>query len=284
MSSRGLGRGIDSILPSDININRLVPGISVQEIDVSELKPNPKQPRRTISDIELSELAQSIREHGVLQPLLISKIADDYEIIAGERRFRAAKKAGLKTVPCIVKNYSELQTLEVALIENMQREDLGPLEQAASIKRLHDDFEQTYEQIAKRLGRAYASVANNVRLLNLPTNIQDALTAGKISEGHARSLLSLQDTNKQEVLFKQIVSQGWSVRRAEQFVKEVKASGELNKKSVQRNSKYVENNNTKALSKKLNTTVVINPMAKGGFIKIEYKNDTDLEAIFEKIN
>lgn len=280
MAVRGLGRGIDSILPADINLNRLVPGVSVTEIDISKVVPNPEQPRRTISELHLSELAASIQEHGVLQPLLVTKQdKDTFMIIAGERRFRAAKQVGLKKVPCIVRTLNDMQTLEVALIENMQREDLSPLEQAVSIKRLHDDFGQTYEQIAKGLGRGYASVANMVRLLKLPDEMQNALAKGEISEGHARALLALDGNKQQQILFESICKNQWSVRRAEQFVQEVKTHSKPSKKSIQRTSQYIEDSWTKSLSKKLDTKVVINPKAKGGFVKIEYGNDSELESI-----
>lgn len=283
MNNRGLGRGIDSILPANININQLVPGVLVTEISLKDITPNPEQPRRTISEYELSELSHSIKKHGVLQPLLVTKIDNKYMIVAGERRYRAATKASLKTVPCIVRSLNELQTLEVALIENMQREDLTPLEQAVSIKRLHDDFEQTYESIAKSLGRAYASVANMVRLLKLPDEMQSALADAKISEGHARALLALQDTADQAILFKLLLKNDWSVRRAEQFVKESKTKKAMNNNSVQRSTNYIENTWTKSLSKKLNNKVKINPTAKGGFVKIEYKNDSDLKELQKKL-
>ncbi|MCA9349072.1 ParB/RepB/Spo0J family partition protein [Candidatus Saccharibacteria bacterium] len=283
--ARGLGKGIDAILPNDININRLVPGVVVQEIEVTSIVPNPEQPRRTISEFELSELAQSIAEHGVLQPLLVSKTSSGYQVIAGERRLRAATQAGLSRVPCIVRTLDDLQTLQVALIENMQRQDLSPLEQAVSIKRLHDDFGQTYEQVAKSLGRAYASVANTVRLLKLPEEIQNALAKKQISEGHARSLLALQDTSEQMILFKNIIEHGWSVRRAEQYVVEVKASAKIeNKKVAQRHTNYLEDEWTASLTKKLNSQVVIQPTAKGGYIKIEYKNDDELSRIKSQLS
>lgn len=282
---RGLGKGIDSLLPSSVDINRVFGAVDINEIDIDSITPNEEQPRRKIQVDELAELTHSIKTHGVLQPILLVPASQGkYTIVAGERRWRAAKQSGLKKIPAIVKKLDDMQQLEVAIIENVQRQDLSALEQAESIRRLHDDFGQTYEDIAKKLGKAYASVANTVRLLKLPASVQVSLNDGVISEGHARSILSL-DANKQEQsrLHTLIIQNAWSVRRAEQYVKEIKSQPKT-VQTKQRNTNYIENAWTKNVSKRLGARVVINPMAKGGYIKISYSNDDDLEKITKSLS
>ncbi len=202
-----------------------------------------------------------------------------YVLIAGERRWRAAAQAGLPTVPAIIRERQELEQLEIALIENVQRVDLSPLEQAVSIERLHEQFNLAYDEIAKRLGKASSTVNNTVRLLGLPAEARDALVAGKISEGHARAILALKgDAERQAYLLKTIQSQGWSVRQAERFVTSVKAGIKETKQAHARSE--TETPATKALSKKLKTPVTIRRTAHGGKLELAFKDDTELVRLF----
>jgi ParB family chromosome partitioning protein len=222
---RGLGRGFEALLPADFNKNSLLtPEDRIEKLKLESLEPNPEQPRKHFDETALKELAGSIKRHGIVQPLVVTPEKNGkYMIIAGERRWRASKIAKQNTVPAIVRTSKELEKLEIGLIENVQRVDLSPLEQAVSIERLHQQFSLSYEEIAKRLGKAPSTVNNHVRLLQLPGEAQDALMKGLISEGHARAILALKnDTTRQSYLLKTIIEQGWSVRQAERFVVSVK--------------------------------------------------------------
>lgn len=277
---RGLGRGFESLLPADFDKNLLLASDDrIERISVDKLEPNPYQPRKHFDEAALGELAGSIKRHGVVQPLVVSPSKDGtYVLIAGERRWRAAKKAGLKEVPAVIRTGKELEQLEVALIENVQRVDLGPLEQAVSIERLHEQFNLSYDDIAKRLGKATSTVHNSVRLLRLPDDAREALAAGRISEGHARAILALKgDEARQTYLLKSIQEQGWSVRQAERFATSVKAGT----KDVKKTREHVDTETpaTKKLSKKLGASVSIRRTAKGGKLEITFRTDDELARI-----
>lgn len=279
-SKTGLGRGFESLLPSDFDKTILLtPEDRIEKIPIDKLIASPYQPRRHFDETALQELAESIKRHGVVQPLVVNPIKDGkYTLIAGERRWRAAKLAKLDTVPAILRSSEELEQLEVALIENVQRVDLSPLEQAVSIERLHEQFNLSYDAIAKRLGKAHSTVNNTVRLLKLPDAARDALASGKISEGHARAILALKDdATRQAYLLETIISQGWSVRQAERFVLSVKAGT----KDVKKTREHVDTETpaTKKLSKKLGTPVNIRRTAKGGKLEISFKTDEELTKI-----
>ena len=229
----GLGRGLGSLIPPKITPAPVTPVVSalaaesdkeapfaglpegfrehVLDLDVELIQANKHQPRQDFAEAALADLAESIREHGILQPLVVIKRGLSYELVAGERRLRAAKLAGLTTVPAIVRDFDEQKKMELALIENIQREDLNPMEVAHSLKRLSDEFNLTQETLAKRLGKARPTVANSLRLLTLPSEIQRALAAGMITEGHAKVLLGLESPVKQLVMFKKIVANKMSV-------------------------------------------------------------------------
>jgi ParB family chromosome partitioning protein len=256
----------------------------VQKIAVGALTPNPDQPRTTFDEEALRQLAESIKQYGILQPLIVTPHgAGAYAIIAGERRWRAAQLAGEAKVPVIVRTTKDLERLEIALVENVQRVDLSPLEQAVSIERLHQQFSMTYEAIAKRLGKASSTINNIVRLLQLPKEAQVALIDGQIFEGHARAILSLKDTpDKQVELLNNILQHGWSVRQAEQFVTSLK-EGFKETKAV-RERMQTETPATKQLSKRLGGTPVhIRRMAKGGKLEIGFKTDEELERILQSL-
>lgn len=283
-NQRGLGKGLDALF-SGADLSRIgIPKEEVIQIEIDQIAPNPDQPRRYFDENSLKELAVSIKEFGILQPIVVTKVEQNkYSIIAGERRWRASKIAELKTVPCIVRSVSELQTLELALIENVQREDLSPLEQAASVQRLHDQFSMSYESISKKLGKAYSTIANLVRLLGLPKSIQDALNESKISEGHARTLLALQsDEANQKTLFDLILTKHLSVRQAEQFVvasREKKPSKEKTLSRIESETKE-----TKELSKHLGVRVEIAYMAKGGKITLRFTSEDEYKALINRLN
>jgi ParB family chromosome partitioning protein len=279
-SKRGLGRGFDALISNDFDNSLLLTSDDrIEKIPVDQLQPNPHQPRSHFDDTALAELADSIKRHGVVQPLVVTPVKDGkYTLIAGERRWRASKLAKLETVPAIIRSSAELEQLEVALIENVQRVDLSPLEQAVSIERLHEQFNLSYDDIAKRLGKAASTVNNTVRLLRLPEAAREALKLSKISEGHARAILALKgDAERQDYLLQIIISQGWSVRQAERFVTSVKA-GHTEVKTAHARTE-TESPATKALAKKLQTPVHIRRTARGGKLEITFKTDDELDRI-----
>lgn len=276
----GLGRGIESLLPQDFDDSLLLATSDrVEKIPVLKLTPNRYQPRQEFDAEAIKQLAVSVKQYGILQPLVVTKVTDDgYMIIAGERRWRAAQAAGLDAVPAIVRTAKELEQLEIALIENVQRVDLSPLEQAASIEYLHQQFGVGYEDISERLGKAISTVSNIVRLLQLPERAKNALRQQDIAEGHARAILALKDwPDKQEMLLNNIVSHGWTVRQAEQFVVSVKDGFREEKATKER--MRTETPATKQLSERIGAPVQIRRTAKGGKIEITFKSDDQLEKI-----
>jgi ParB family chromosome partitioning protein len=276
----GLGRGFDALIPQDFDKSILLDeNEKIQQLELTSLIPNPDQPRQHFDDDALSQLAASIKHYGIIQPLVVSPLKDGtYSIIAGERRWRASSIAGLKKVPAIVRTSKELERLEIAIVENVQRVDLSPLEQAVSIERLHQQFNMTYEAIAERLAKATSTVNNMVRLLQLPEVARTALHEKSISEGHARAILALKDhPEKQLDLLQQIVGQGWSVRQAERYVTSVKEGFKDTKQTKQRME--TETPATKQLSKRVGAPVHIRRTAKGGKLEIAFKTDEELEKI-----
>ncbi len=282
MPTNRLGRGLESLIPADFNKSLLTTDERIQNLFISEISPNPQQPRKQFDEQALGELADSIREHGVLQPIIVSPKGKAYEIIAGERRWRAAQLAGSKTIPAVVREKAELQRLEIALIENVQRVDLSPLEQALSIEHLHEQFNLSYQQIARKLGKAAPTVNNIVRLLQLPDRARTALQANHITEGHARAILALKGQPVlQQQLLELIQGQSWSVRQAEQFVTAHKQGLKTTRAVKQRAVK--ETAETKALAKKLGTKVTIHHTAKGGKLEVHFKNDTQLTELYRQL-
>lgn len=280
----GLGKGLDSLIPTDFDTALLMEaGDRVQKLFISVIMPNPDQPRRHFDQDALEQLAASIQQYGVIQPIVVSPKEDTYIIVAGERRWRAAAIAGLEQIPAIVRERAELEQLEIALIENVQRVDLSPIEQAVSIERLHQQFNITYSEIAKRLSKAETTVSNIVRLLQLPPAAREALQAGNITEGHARAILALKDnTAAQDDLLKQIITHGWSVRQAEQFVTALKAGAKSERQATEKLA--TENEATKKLGKRLQTKVSIKRTAKGGRLEIHFKSDEELEGLIKKLS
>lgn len=282
----GLGKGFDALIPQDVNKELLLDEHErIEKVLLDQVLPNADQPRQHFDEIALRELAESIKQYGVLQPLVVTPAGlGKYGIIAGERRWRAAGIAGLKKVPVIVRSTKDLERLEIALVENVQRVDLSPLEQAASIERLHQQFSMTYESIAKRLGKASSTVNNIVRLLQLPEAARTALHEQKISEGHARAILSLRDIpSKQQELLDTIIKNHWTVRQAEQFVTSVREGHKESEATKAR--MQTQTPATQKLSKKLGGAPVhIRRTAKGGKLEIAFKSDNELEQIMQSIS
>ena len=282
--SKGLGKGFDALLPSNFDQSLLLDSKDrVQKLAISDIQPNPDQPRRHFDQTALQELAASIKRYGILQPLIVSPDrGNKYHLVAGERRLRAAEIAGLSEVPAIVRKREELERLEVALIENVQRVDLSPLEQAISIERLHQQFNISYKAIAERLGKALPTIHNTVRLLQLPDAARQALQDNEITEGHARAILALKnDAARQADLLKLIMANKWSVRQAEQFVTGYKGAKDSQAAKARTST---ENEATKTLSKKLGAQVTLRHTAKGGRLEIHYKDDTDLDRLIQKLS
>jgi ParB family chromosome partitioning protein len=254
---------------------------SILDIPVDEIKPNPYQPRTYFNEEKLAELADSIKKHGVLQPLIVSyRKEGGYELIAGERRLEAGKIAGLEKIPVIVKKSTQQQKLELALIENVQRHNLNVIEEARAYKKLQDEFGLTQEEIAERAGKNRSTVANIMRLLSLPVEIQRAVIGGKISEGHARMLLSIANPEKQRALFNMILKDNMTVRQLEDKVKEVNVS------SYRREIRMVDQETKKKeedLASFLGTKVRIKKGKKGGQIQIDFYSEEELIGIWDKI-
>lgn len=284
MSGRtGLGRGLGSLIPQDFDTSALIEsGERIEQVPIAKLEPNPDQPRTVFDEVSLQELADSIAQYGIMQPLVVSPHGGDYIIIAGERRWRAAQLAKLKTVPAVVRTIKQLERLELALVENVQRVDLSPLEQAVSIARLHEQFNLSYSVIAKRLGKAETTLSNVVRLLQLPVKAREALAERVITEGHARQILALKGSpEKQEELLELIKAHAWNVRQAERYVTSLKEGFKTKTAATARVA--VETPETKRLARRYNTTIKIHRMAKGGRLEITFGSDEDLQRILTEL-
>jgi ParB family chromosome partitioning protein len=284
MAKQSLGRGFDILIPKDVDKTILEEDKHrVQKLLIDDIVANPDQPRREFDENALTELASSIKRHGVLQPIIVVRSDDDnkYHIVAGERRWRASSQAGLTHVPAIVRSLEELERVELALIENIQRVDLSPLEQALSVYKLQQQFNLALDDIAKKLGKAPSTISNLTRLLQLPESAREALRTGKISEGHARAILALKDnSDKQEELLHCILNNAWTVRQAEQFVISTKQGADSNKAKT---STASESMLTKGISSKLGAPVKVKHTAKGGQLIISFKSEDELEQLAAKI-
>ena len=282
----GLGRGFGSLIPDDVIQEEFDPTAaqdralsSTQQLLIQDVTPNPEQPRKNFTPEALNNLSESIKEHGVIQPIVVVKHGDKYRIIAGERRWRAAQAAGLDKIPALVRELSDQAKLEIALIENIQREDLTPLEMATAYLKLQEQFNMTSGDIGKRVGKASSTVSNVKRLLKLPDPAKRALNELRISEQHARAILALDgEPQKQQELLDLILRHGWSATRAEQFVTAYKQGATTPTEAVKRTETVTAE--TKAVSKKLKAPVSVRRMAKGsGRIIIEFKDDKDYDRI-----
>lgn len=279
--SKRLGRGLDALIPAlEVDDND-----AILDIDISKIRVNPYQPRKVFDEGQLKDLIESIKEHGVIQPIIVRQSLNGYEIVAGERRWRASKANELATIPAIVKNFTDQQVMEISLIENLQREDLNPIEIANAYNKIVQTFDLTQEELAQRIGVSRPNVANHLRLLKLPAAIIDKVASGDISMGHARALITITDKEKQIQLADEVVSRGLSVRELEEFLKN-------GKKAVSRETKAVKNKNydviayqaaTEQLRALFKTDIRIKPGNKKGIIEIDYLDEKDLQRIIDII-
>ena len=274
----GLGRGLAALIPQ-----RGPASNGSIEIPVARIRENPRQPRLRMDDAALEALAESIREHGVIQPILVTETIDGYQLVAGERRVRAARLAGLDHIPAIVRQLADREQLELALVENLQREDLDPIEAARAYRQLIDDFAFTQEDLAARVGRARSTVANTLRLLELHSAVQDALVAGSISEGHARAIGGL-PTDTQAHVVSAVIQDDLSVRQTEELVRRLReprptASEAAQKPASDPDVERVEED----LRRSLGTKVRLTRTRRGGRITIEYYGDEELARLYQRL-
>ncbi len=279
MGRRGLGRGLSAL----ISTGESVGGLRFEEIPVSAIKPNVHQPRRNFPEAGIRELAASIREVGILQPLVIRSTEDGFELIAGERRLRAAKEAGLERVPVLIRSAGEHESMELALVENLQREDLNPLETAAAYQALMDGFGLSKEQLANRLGKSRAAVTNTLRLVRLPTQVQEMLLQGKLTEGHARALLALETDEQKIHLAQKVHKEKLTVRKTEEMVREIlsgKTETEPPKDDSETKappSEYEEA--SRLIQESITLPVKVKSFRSGGKLEIRFRESGQLEAL-----
>jgi ParB family chromosome partitioning protein len=281
MQKQALGKGLGALIP-DLSAldDKEKKALGINEIELDKIVPNEYQPRKVFNDDKLKELAASIKEQGVIQPVIVHRAGSGYQLIAGERRWRASRLAGLKTIPALVKEATKREFLEMALIENIQREDLNPLEAAEAYKRLQDEFKLTQEDLAKRVGKERSTVTNFLRLLGLPKEIKQELATGALSMGHAKAVLSLERVRDQMQAAVMIVKRGLSVREAEALAARLKNPPKEKKARLSHELKSVE----EKLKKSLGTKVSIIVRSKGGRIVIEYYSAEELDRIVDKIS
>lgn len=279
MAKKGLGKGLDALFHEEGTADGL------QELKITEVMPNKDQPRKSFDEEKLKSLADSVKEHGLIQPIVVRKSAEGYVIIAGERRWRAAKLAGLKKIPVLIKDYDDLTMKEIALIENLQREDLNPIEEALGYRSLMDEYNLTQEEISMRLGKSRSAIANSVRLLTLDDYTRAKLISGEITEGHARCALSVPNGVVREFFVNRIIADGLNVRQAELLARDL-AKTPAPKSEKQKNTAYkLELERiSRSLEQYLGTKVKLSGTSKKGKIEIEYYGNQDLERLLELIN
>jgi len=269
---RGLGKGLGALIP----VAEPEDEETVREINIEDIRPNSFQPRRAFDEEKLAEMAESVRTHGILQPVVVRSIIGGYELVAGERRWRAAQLAGLVRIPAVVRELSEGEMMEVALIENIQREDLNPLEEAEAFKILLTEFGLTQEELAQRVGKSRSHIANILRLLNLTPEVQSYVSRGTITMGHARALLALSEPRAQLAACRQVVEKGLSVRETEELSRRVPAKP-AQKRRIPPDPELLELETR--IRRALSTKVRIRPGRKGGKIEIEYYSAEELERL-----
>ncbi|WP_231160701.1 ParB/RepB/Spo0J family partition protein [Clostridium botulinum] len=276
----GLGKGLGALIPEEDIEN----SESVLKVKMNLIKPNSNQPRKNFDEEKILQLAESIKEHGIIQPLILQKSNELYTIIAGERRWRAAKKVGLQELPAVVVELSNKEILEVSLIENIQREDLNPIEEALAYKKLIDEFNLTQDALGKRIGKSRTAITNCMRLLNLDIRTQEYLIDGVISEGHGRVLLSIEDKELQYKIAQEIIDKQLSVRQTEILIKNLKKGGKTKEEKKLDNIKPYYNDIINKLQNLFNTKVVLSSKGNRGKIQIEYYSEEDLQRIIDVLN
>lgn len=290
MAARGLGKGLDLLIPNTVGETKKEKEKSKTKEDagqvvvkITQVEPNREQPRKNFDEDSLQELADSIKQFGLLQPILVQDKEDHYEIIAGERRWRAAKLAGLKEVPVIIRKYSKQEIVEISLIENIQREDLNPIEEAQAYKRLLNEFHLKQDEVAERVSKSRTAVTNSMRLLKLCDEVQQMLIDDMISTGHARALLAVEDPEEQYALAQRIFDEKLSVREVEKLVKDRKKP-EKPKKKEDETLKAIYSDIGEKLKQHLSTKVTVSAKGNGaGKIEIEFYNHDDLDRLLEMI-
>jgi ParB family chromosome partitioning protein len=282
---KALGRGLGALIPSRPVETAPAPaapaGTGLAEVPIEQISPNPYQPRKTFNDASIEELSRSVKEHGIIQPLVVTKTGDNkYRLIAGERRFRAAQKAGLATVPVVVKEtMTDGDVLQVALIENIQREDLNPIEEAYAYHQLHEEFALTQEEISKRVGKERSTVANFLRLMRLPDPVKKLLASGQLSMGHARAILAVEPARKQEQLAERVVKRNLNVRQTEMLAAEASPKPEQAEKEKDIFTRDAE----EKLARTLRTKVEIDRKRRGGVIHLRFGSEDELIRIVEEL-
>jgi len=289
---RGLGRGLDSLFgdyddesaeekkPAEVKVETVVVN-EPKEIEIGLIDRNPEQPRKIFDEDALKELAESIKSHGVIQPIIVKQVGDRYFIIAGERRWRASRMAGLKTIPCVVKDYTEQEISEIAIIENLQREDLNPIESAKAIRNLINQYKLTQDEVADKIGKSRPAVANTLRLLSLPESIISLVESNKLSAGHARALLAIDDSKKQKEIAILTIEKGLTVRDVENIIKNLNKPMPVNR-PVEKSLELKDFENK--IKRIFSTKVKIQGGDNKGKIIIEYYSKDDLNRIYDILN
>jgi ParB family transcriptional regulator, chromosome partitioning protein len=276
VARRGLGRGLSALIATGDSVG----GLKFEELPTSAIRPSTRQPRRSFPEAGIQELAASIREVGILQPLVVRSTEGGFELIAGERRLRAAKEAGLDRVPVLIRQAGDNESMELALVENLQREDLNPLETAAAYQALMEGFGLTKEQLAHRLGKSRAAVTNTLRLAQLPDRIRSLLADGKLTEGHARALLSLETEEQMAQLAQRIQSEKLSVRRTEELVREYLSGPPRRTAPEEKSGAPAEFDEASRLMREaLELPVRVKPLRRGGKVEIRFREREELEAV-----
>lgn len=278
--NKRLGKGLDA----------LIPALSIQdddkvvEIPLNQLRANPYQPRKTFDEEAIRELAESIRQHGVIQPIIVRSVLKGYEIIAGERRFRASQYCGNATIPAVVRSFSDQQVMEIALIENLQRENLNAMEVAVAYQGLMDQFQLTQEELSMKVGKSRSHIANFLRLLSLPEEVKEYVSRGTLSMGHARALVGLKDATMIKQLAQQCIDHEWSVRELEDAVQQIdRKKKEKPKSTTKKRDPYIEEVE-ESLRERYKTTVKIKANKEKGKIEINYYSQQDLQRLLDMLN
>ncbi len=288
MAQRGLGKGLDSLIPASSSNENKETKQNETVVKITKVEPNRDQPRKNFDEDSLQELADSIKQFGLLQPILVQDRKDYYEIIAGERRWRAAKIAGLKEIPVIIRNYTDQEIVEIALIENIQREDLNPIEEAHAFKKLLEEFHLKQDEVAERVSKSRTAVTNSVRLLKLSDSVQQMIIDDMLSTGHARALIPIEDKELQLQLAQRIFDEKLSVREVEKIVKVIlnPEKGKDKKEDTPQSIQYIYQDIENKLKERLSRKVAISSKGKSGVGKIEiefYSND-DLDRLIESLS
>ena len=286
----GLGKGLNALIPEDTVILEPKKGKDKNDdngyslIDINLIKNNNEQPRKLFDDEKIMELAESIKSNGIIQPLILRKDKDEYIIVAGERRWRAAKYIGIKEIPAVIMDLTEKQILEISLIENIQREDLNSIEEAIAYKKLITDFDLTQEQLSKRIGKSRVAITNTMRLLNLSEDVQQYIIEGVISEGHGRALLAITDSKLQCELAQNVIDDKLSVRELEFLIRKLKTKSEPSKSKAKKETNPYYKEVIEKLENYFGTKVNVTNKNNKGKIEIEYYSEEDLQRILEIIN